>query len=132
MLNLPTFLGILLSAFLVHLLYKERKKIAAFYEAAQRFREAFTEEIERLESGTESIYLVLTPGIIHKHHAAMIDFRQFLRDKKRSQFEEEWQEYYDSYTKDEFSIEMMGQASKEQNELALEHINNLLSFAKPR
>ena len=127
-------LFILLVGILVkHFLAKDRRRQELFNEAAQRFKEAFTEEIQRLQLEKGYPFLILTPAF-DKHNFAVTEFKSFLKGKKRRRFEEAWEKYCDCYhpKEDIYPTIMFGKVSDDVNELAPELIEKLLSFAKPK
>lgn len=117
-----------------------------FNKAATKFHASFVNEIRILddmfhESDTTDIevYDLLSNSLV-RHEKAVILFRPYLSRSARKRFDTEWQEYCDPEKIDMpgFSFQAYHESQCEvgkenyNGKYALNKINHLLSFAKPK
>ncbi len=84
-----------------HFLAKSRtiedRNTKAFNVAAERFRDAFTEEIASIQSrtqGTRPDNDEILEAAFQKHLRAINEFRRFISEQDISAFNEAWDEYH--------------------------------------
>jgi hypothetical protein len=129
-------IGGLFGLFIVHYLTKRRERTKYFREASRRFRETFSEEIVRLQSGNEDAHKVLK-NMFPKYQQAKIDFEYYLSNKQKNELKQAWNDFCCQRVS-EIEVPFWeqyfdgGSLSKRQelNKIALERIEKLLSYAK--
>ena len=136
-----TISGAIIGALITYFALTWIAKRQEFNRAAAIFRSAFIEEQRLLDPHStadrvgKSTYDILESAI-NRHEIAMIRFRPYLRDSERIAFARAWEAYcYHEQTDRPFLEQYFDKNLKEKEEkrkLALERIEKLLEFAKPK
>ena len=144
-LSLGVVAGGLIVGFANHFLSKSRSieaiRITEFNRGASVFRAAFVDIMyshrQNSEMGSELIAKIITPEILLAHEKAKILFEPFLNKSDLQGFNVAWENYmnskYSYYTQAPSShLEGHSNDRKDFSKYCLNHIDALLSYAKPK
>jgi hypothetical protein len=118
---------------LCHSIMKNRA--APRRNAAERFAEAFTDEIQDLSQGSGDAFELLRVGLL-KHERTYLYYRTYLQGENLRQFDEAWEAYFGhgqgdpQYSREQYSAAGNISLAQQKRSLALKRIRRLLSFAE--
>lgn len=134
-------LPVLVAAFFASIIPRKRQERQRFNEAADRFKEAFTEEIRfidrsyALDRAFRDIPEVLAAAS-GKHEAALIKFMIVLSERNKKKIKKAWKEYtgenklMGEYTFNQYATYGKIKDAKNIRNNALNRVEKILSFAK--
>ncbi len=142
-----TLLGTITGAFFVYPITTRLFKKQEFYKAAADFRCAFTEEIRLLNGNKhaanwlEGTAYEIINAAATKHENAVIKFKLYLNEAELARFNTAWEIYRSKENRDAIPDDPFFcynsspgdyEGEIEKRKLALDRINSLLEFAKPK
>lgn len=140
---LGIFLTALLAAFFASIIPRKLKEREKIIEAANKFRESFTEEIRfinrdfAIDRAGRDIPVILAAAA-DKHEAALITFMAVLSERKKAKIKNTWKTYTGDdkvtgkYTFRQYATKGKIKDGESIRQLVLSRINNLLKFADPK
>lgn len=128
--------GALIGALLNHWLSKSRGKHERFISASKVFRNAFSEELSKLMNSDEDPVTILQPAYL-RHTAAVSEFSIYLDSGNKRKFTEAWNVY--AFHPQNIEVPFLEQyskylgdvhAAKQNRQLAVNRLDNLIAYAK--
>ena len=120
------------TAVVLHFLARRRDKHTEFNRAADKFREAFMQEMMVLDpDNTKEVKTVdILEKAFLKHKFAYIEFKHFLRCCELTRFNLAWHKcYYHDQWQHPFPDQYIDKNGRQR---AFQRFNKLLSFAEPK
>ena len=115
---------------------KENIRITEFNKAAALFREAFVKEIfllrENVVTGHNFHTSIINRNALVTHEKAKILFEPFVPSAELERFNQAWENYKTNDTDYSQGDRTISAIKTQGSQDYLDHINNLLEFAKPK